>query len=76
MRSLISAILSGSLLVSATAAGAQAPGPIPARDGAEVANSEELVGGMLMIVGLVVVLGLIAIFVIFDDDDEDVPTSP
>lgn len=72
----ISAIAAGSLLVSAAAAGAQQPGPIPARNAAEVENPDELVGGMLMIVGLVVVLGLIAIFVIFDDDDEDVPTSP
>lgn len=71
----ISAIAAGSLLVSAAAAGAQ-PGPVPARNAAEVENPDELVGGMLMIVGLVVVLGLIAIFVIFDDDDEDVPTSP
>lgn len=72
----ISAIAAGSLLVSASVVGAQQPGPIPARNAAEVENPDELVGGMLMIVGLVVVLGLIAIFVIFDDDDEDVPTSP
>lgn len=72
----LSAIVSGSLLVSATAAGAQQPGPVPARDAAAVENPDELVGSALMIVGLVVVLGIIAIFVIFDDDDEDVPTSP
>jgi hypothetical protein len=72
----LSAILSGSLLISASAAGAQQPGPIPARDAAEVENSEELIDGVFMIVGIVVVLGLIAIFVLFDDDDEDVPTSP
>ena len=74
--SYISAIVAGSLLISSTAVSAQQAAPIPARDGAEVDNPDELIGGALMIVGLVVVLGLIAIFVLFDDDDEDVPTSP
>lgn len=77
MRSpIISAIVAGSLLISSTAAIAQQPGPIPARDAAEVDNPDQLLGSALAIVGLVVVLAIIAIFVIFDDDDDDVPTSP
>ena len=71
----LSAIVAGSLLISATAASARQPGPVPARSSAEVENSEEL-GGLLMIVGLVVVLLVIGVFVIFDDDEEDIPHSP
>lgn len=77
MRSkLISAIAAGSLLVSTTAAGAQQPGPIPARSGAEVGQSEEAIGIMaiLLFAALVLVVGVI---VLIDDGDGDGrPTSP
>jgi len=71
----ISAIAAGSLLVSATAAGAQQPGAIPARTGAEVGTAEEAIGIMaiLLFAALVLVVGVI---VLIDDDNNDRPTSP
>ena len=58
--SIISAIVASGLLVSATAVGARQSGPVPTRDGAEVENSDEL-GGLLMIIGLIVVLLIIVL---------------
>ena len=73
--SIISAIVASGLLVSATAAGARQSGPVPTRDGAEVENSDEL-GGLLMIIGLIVVLLIIGGVVLLDDDDDMLPHSP
>ena len=70
----LSAIVSGSLLVSATAAGAQQPGPIPARSGSEVENAEGIVGSLALI-GLIAVVAAIGLFVLLDDDDDE-PSSP
>jgi hypothetical protein len=71
----LSAIVAGSLLLSATAAGAQQPGPIPARSGAEVEDAEQAVG-ILAIIGFATLLLLIGVFVFLDDDNNDVPSSP
>ena len=70
----ISAIAAGSLLVSATAAGAQQPGPIPERTGAAVGESEQAIGikAILLFAALVLVVGVIIIL----DDDDGRPTSP
>ena len=73
--SIISAIVASGLLVSATAVGARQSGPVPTRDGAEVENSDEL-GGLLMIIGLIVVLLIIGGVVLLDDDDDMLPHSP
>jgi hypothetical protein len=76
MRSfLTTAIAAASLLASSTAMAAAQPGQIAARTGADLGESEEI-AGTFMIIGLVVVLAIIAAFVIFDDDDEDLPASP
>lgn len=74
--SFISAIVAGSLLISATAAGARQPGAIPARGSTEVGDSDELGGGLLAIIGLIVVLLIIGGVVLLDGDDDDLPTSP
>lgn len=76
MRStLISAIAAGGLLVSTTAAAARPSVPVAPRSGADVENSEELAGG-LMLIGLIAVIAVIGIFVLLDDDDEEEPASP
>jgi hypothetical protein len=76
MRSrIISAVISGSLLISTTAAAAQQPTPLPSRTGTGVAESEEI-AGTFMIVGLVVVVAIILGVILLDDDDDDLPTSP
>ena len=71
----ISTIVAGSLLVSAIAAGARQPGAVPARGGAEVGESEEVIGLMaiLLFAALVLVVGVI---VLIDDNDNGSPTSP
>ena len=72
----ISAVVAGSLLVSATAAGAQQPGAIPARSGAEVGEAENAIG-VIAIVGFLALLLVIGVFVFLDDDDNDnLPSSP
>ncbi len=72
----ISAIVAGSLLVSATAAGARQPDAPAARSGADVGQSDELFDNVFVIIGIVAVLLVIGIFVIFDDDDDELPSSP
>jgi len=71
----ISAIVAGSLLVSATAASAQQPGPIPARSGADVGSSENALGiqVILLFAAILLVVGLI---VLLDDGDNESPASP
>jgi len=69
----ISAIVAGSLMVSATSAGARPPALPADRSGAEVENADEL-RGTFMIIGLIVVLAIIAGVVLLDGDDE--PESP
>jgi len=55
--------------VVAQAAPARAPAPL-------AGDSEELGGGILVPVLAAVALAALIAFVIIDDDDEDVPTSP
>jgi hypothetical protein len=71
----ISAIAAGGLLLSTTAAGAQQPGPIPARTGAEVGQSEEAIGIMAILLFAALVLA-VGVIVLIDDGDSDRPTSP
>jgi hypothetical protein len=71
----ISAIVAGSLLVSATAAGAQQPGPIPERSGAEVGDAEDAVGIIAIILFGALVLA-VGVIVLLDDDDNRSPVSP
>jgi hypothetical protein len=75
MRSVsISAIVAGSLLISTTATAAQQSVSVAPRSGADVEDTDQLAGS-LMLIGLVAVAAVIAIFVLLDDDDDE-PTSP
>ena len=74
MRSkLVSAFVCAGLLISTTAAAAQ-PQATPARSGAALEESDEIVGS-LMIVAIIAIVAVIGLVVLLDDGDDE-PTSP